>query len=388
MATNSANLPNYTCLETIERSVRRIDKAKSLFHDRIHVEVAFIEGNEMFSWPGAHTFEPYLLEQIPQVGASGAGAFGGWTRALFGAAGPDFMNAGACSVEGRRGSQYRFLMPARTSDYEVRFGGKKTIAPYTGFVCVDPDSLEVMFLEVSVGQLPSPIASISESIHFARARVGLADFLLPQNDELTIADREGTENRNVIEFTGCREYTSQSSISFDAEPKAATDTKASSEDLQLPGGIPLDLKLESPIVSDDSAVGDPIMARLNRTVNSVGISIPKGAVVSGRIRGLEQYLEPEKYFLVTFEFSSVSFGGKRVMFRAGLIGPRLQVARRLASTAGGRNPGISAQRSTRSESGLEIEGSPSSFGTFRVRGGSLRLSRGLHMIYETQSEKP
>ena len=386
MAANSASLPNYTCLETIERSVRRREKSKPSFHDRIRVEVAYINGREMFSWPGAHAFEPDLLRQIPQVGISGTGAFGGWTRSLFGANGPAFAEGDRCSVSGRNGRQYTFRVPVERSNYTFRFAGRETIMPYSGSICVDPETSDVMEMDIDVGQLPAPIAANTESLHYRRTRVGSADFLLPRDDEVTIRDENGTDNRNRAEFSACREYGSESSISFDAQPEAAPEAPQGPAEIQLPAGLQLDLALSSPITSQDSAVGDAITARLNRAVTSAAGNIPKGALVSGRVRGLEQYLEPYKYFLVTLEFSSVAVEAKRAIFQARLVGPQLQVERRVER---GSDDGAGALpvRASRSERrGLEIEGKLTSFGTFRVRGGNLRLRPGLHMIYETEGE--
>lgn len=387
MAANLASLPNYTCLEAIDRSVRRVAKQKLLFRDRIHLEVAFIEANEMFSWPGAGSFESDLLEQIPQVGASGAGGFGGWTRTLFGPSAPDFTYAGECMVDGRRGSKYTFRVPAESSTYEVRSAGGVAMSPYSGSVCIDPGSLDIMLLEIITGHTPPPVASISESIHYGRARIGSADFLLPRDHELVVTDLEGNENRNLTSFTSCREYASQSSISFDVEHTAASGPQVKVEELQIPPGISMELKLETPITFEESAVGDPITARLDRAIKAPGVSVPKGAILSGRIRGLEQYFEPEKYFRVSLEFSSLIFGNKHAQFRARLVGPRLQVEKHLDSSGMATETDVSTPGSTISEgSGFDLDNSSPGLGAFRVRGGALRLSRGLRMIWQTQSE--
>lgn len=389
MSANLASLPNYTCVERIERSVRRRADQKLLFRDRIHLEVAFIEANEMFSWAGSDRFAPDLLEQLPQAGASSAGSFGGWTRALFGPSAPDFVYAGECTVEGHGGSKYTFHVSAESSNYEVGAGGQGAKAPYSGSVCIDPGSSDIMLLEIRADQTPPPIVAISESIHYARDRIGSADFLLPQDDDLTVSDQEGSESRNLTQFTACREYTTQSSISFDTEHAAAPAPQTKVEEIHLPGGISLDLKLETPVTSEESAVGDPITARLDHAIKRPGVLIPKGAIVSGRIRGLEEYLEPEKSFLVILEFSSVTFSDKRALFRARLVGPRPQTLTRLDSSGMAQESGIAVPGSiVRSGSGFDIDDSSPGSGTFRVHGGSLRLNRGLYMIWETQVEKP
>jgi len=389
MAANLASLPNYTCLESIERTVRRPASKKLLFHDRIHIEVAFIEAKEVFSWPGAASFESDLLQKIPEAGVSGAGGFGGWTRALFGESDPGFSRAGECMAVDRRGLQFNFAVPIASSSYAVEVGGGKAILPYAGSVCVDPGTLDIMLLEVHAEQIPAPLAAMSETIHYGRSRIGGADFLLPQDHDVTVTDLEGKENRSLTRFTGCQAYTSQSSITFDtARTEAPVPPPAKVEERRIPAGVSLDLKLETPITFDESAVGDPITARLDRATNSSGGSIPKGAKVSGRILGLEQYFEPEKSFLVILEFSSLTFGDKRALFRAELTGPRLREDRHLETDGTATLTGMSAPATPSTPSGLDIEDSAPGTGAFRVHEGRLHLGRGLRMIWKTQSEKP
>ena len=290
-------------------------------------------------------------------------------------------------VEGRRGFRYDFGVPQRSSNYAFESGGREAMLPYTGSLCVDPDSWEIMLLEIHAGQAPPPVSAISETIRYGRTRIGSADFLLPQEHELSVADLQGNQSRNLTRFTACRAFTSQSSITFDTEGADAPAAQSKGAELQIPGGIPLDLRLETPITFEDSAVGDPITARLNRAIKISGQAVPKGAIASGRIRGLEQYFEPEMYFVVSLEFSSLTFGDKRALFRARLVGPRRPAEKRLDPSGMAMESSISKPGSAPAEpSGLDIDDSVPDSGAFRVRGGSLRLSRGLEMILETRSQ--
>jgi len=386
MAENLARLPNYTCLETIERSVRRQVNDKLVFRDRIRLEVGFIESEEMFGWPGASHFEPDFLQRIPSGGASGIGSFGGWTHVLFGSSAPGFTYAGECTADGRRGSRYSFRVPLSSSKYEIRFASRAVLSAYAGSLCVDPDALDVMMVDLHAEDVPpavAPITGVSDVIHYARARIGSAEFLLPQQDDLAITDAEGNVNRNVTRFTACRQYASESSLSFADDAAAAPVPQKNVQGLKLPEGITLDLKLETPITFDDFAVGDPITARLIRAIEASGVSIPKGATVSGRIWELEQYYQPEKYFLVGLDFSSLTFAGGRALFHARLVGPRLKVAKRVDASAMGAETTNTAYTE---RNGLDIDDAPSRAGAFRVAGGKLRLSRDVHMILETQSD--
>jgi len=388
MAENLAHLPNYTCLETIDRSVRRQAKDKLVFRDRIRLEVGFIDTEEMFGWPGASHFEPDFLQQLPQAGASGIGSFGGITQMVFGTSAPAFTQAGECTMDGRRGSKYDFRVPLFSSKYEVRFGGHAALSAYAGSVCVDPEALDVMELDLRAEDIPlsvAPVVGVADVIHYARTPIGSGDFLLPQQDELSVTDADGNVNRNLTRFTACRQYASESTLSFDDDRAAAPAPQKMMQDLKLPGGIKLDIKLETPLTFEDFAVGDPITARLNRAVEASGVSIPKGATVSGRVRELEKYYQPEKSFVVGLDFSSMTFAGGRALFHARLVGPSLNSEKRVISS--GRD--IENVTSTHTEeSGIEIDDSSPRAGAFRVWGGSLRLTRGFHMILETQSDKP
>lgn len=381
MATNLATLPRYTCQESIDRSETRTAKQKLLSRDRVNLEVGFIEDKEMFSWPGSGSFQPYLLDQLPQMAVTGAGGFGGWTRALFGPSAPRFTYAGDCTAGGRPGRRYNFRVPVESSTYRIRSESGQAVAPYSGSVCVDPASSDIMLLEIRAERTEAPVAAISESIQYGWTHIGSADFLLPRDFELIATDREGGQKRSLTHFSACRAFTTESSISFSSDPAALPAPQTKPAELQLPEGISMDLSLETPITFEESAVGDPITARLSHALKIPGAVVPKGSIVSGRIRGLEQYFEPEKYFAVTLEFYSLIFDDRRAVFRAQLTGPRLQDARRV--DAGGK--GVDTLSTLDSQpAGLDIGDSPPGSGTFRIRERRLHLSRGLRMTWETQ----
>jgi hypothetical protein len=385
MADNIKLLPDYTCLETIERSVRTVGKKNPLVSDRVHLEVAYVGANEMFAWPGSEHFDADLFEELPrQAGAIATGGFAGWIGTLFGPSAPAFTFAGACIVEGRSGSQFTFRVPLSSSAHMFRVGDREINSAYAGSICVDPAALDIMTLEIQDEEISAPVAASSEAVRYGRTRVGTSDFLLPQYDRLTVTDLEGKEFRNVTRYTACRQYTSHSSISFDSEYEAVAIPQEKAEESQLPGGISLDLGLETPITFEASAVGDPIMARLNRQVRASGATIPKGAVVSGRIRGLEQYFEPQKNFAVSLEFSSVTFDGKRTMFQARLVGPRFEKHVLPGSGPLGGYFGLPEGEPRIETTGFDIDKSAPRFGVFRVPGDSLHLGRGLRMFWETQ----
>ncbi len=384
MAENLDRLPNYFCQETIERSAN-LPRQKLLFRDRIRLDVAYIGDKEIFAWPGSAKFEHSSPDEMIAGGASGFGSFGSWTHSIFRSSAPVFSYAGERITDGRRTLQYNFRVPLTASTYKVNVRGREAVAPYSGSIWIDHEALDVLRLEVRAGESGLPVASIANLIDYARTRIGLAEFVLPQSAEQTLVDSEGNEYRNVTRLTGCRQYTAESSISFAVPATTAPAAVDRAQELTLPAGVTLDVKLESPISFEQSAVGDQITARLNRAVKIGGLSLPKGAILSGRIRRLEQYGQPAKLFVVGLEFSSLASLDTRARFHARLVGPPLKVREIKEPPFYGAVPVSRGMES----SGLDIDDSDpwSPYGVFRVWGNKLRLSRGLRMIWETRDEK-
>jgi len=377
-------LPNYTCVETLERSVRRHPDRQLFLNDRVRLEVAFIGMNEMFSWPGAARFQFSSVDQMVVGGASGFGSFGGWTHSISRSSSARFNYAGERDINGRRALRFTFEVALLSSAYRIGFRGREVPAPYSGVVWIDPEARRAVRLEIRAEKIDLPIASVAEVIDYAPIRVGAGEFVLPQSSEVTIIDLLGDEYTNAIRFTGCRQYVAESSLSFDAPVASERPSQNRVSEVPLPAGLKLDTRLETPIDFDESAVGDPVTARLRRAVQAGGLTLPKGALLAGRIRRLERLSRPENYFVVGLEFFSLAFGERRAEVRARLIGPELKVEEVKQSPFYGAPPASRGFETT----GLDIYASdaPLSFGTFRVSSASLHLKRGLRMIWETQGK--
>ncbi|HZU25661.1 MAG TPA: hypothetical protein VFA04_09070 [Bryobacteraceae bacterium] len=217
------------------------------------------------------------------------------------------------------------------------------------------------------------------------------DHLLPRESELVVLDSDGNESRSLSRFSSCRAFSSHSFLRMDDDQTSAL-AQLPGAILQLPAGASLELELTSPVSFDESAVGDPVTAGLVRAVRFAELTIPKGAVALGHIVRLEQYFEPRKYFVVSLDFSSLAFGEKSAVFRARLIGPRLQAGSAAVSSGtveldGSRNLGMSSHRPSTSE--MDVRGSfdivdEAGPGAFRVWGTKLRLPPGLRMDLKTQ----
>ncbi|MEK7406829.1 MAG: hypothetical protein AAB225_17265 [Acidobacteriota bacterium] len=379
MAEDLARLPNYTCLETIERSVRRAPDRELAFRDRVRLEIAFIGRKELFAWPESGRFEERLLTELITAGSFGTGNFGLHVHNVFLTSAPVFSYAGEQLRDGRRTHHYDFRFPLLSSAATVRVRQTEGRVGQCGSFWVDAETLDLLRLEVHADEIPPNLdcSRASDIMEYGRGPLGAGDFLLPRSAELIMADLAGTESRNLVRFSQCRQYATESSIRFEEAPGATAPARPSAE-VKLPPYLELEMRLETPVDAETAAVGDPIRARLRREVKLPGgVSIAKGAIVYGRIRRLEQYFKPAQ-FMVGFEFFAAELGGGRAVFSAHLTGPRRVQA------PGAWGPGLG--RGAPVVTGLDIDESAPrpGIGAFLVLGSRLQLRPGLRMVWETR----
>lgn len=384
MADNLTRLPNYTCTETIERSARRAGSRRFELLDTLRLEVALVEGKELFAWPGAGRFEDREVREFVAGGAIGNGNFGLHARAVFMGQAPVFRFAGFETRDGRKLARYDFTVAQPLSGFQVRVGDEKAIVGYRGTVWADEQTHEAVRLEVHAEEIPPQLAlqAVSDTIDYSKIRIGESYFLLPAEGEMVMIDIRGNENRNRIHFSGCRQYAGQSVISFAEPPPAPPPAPKPPPLIELPAGLSLTVQLNSEIDSRRAAVGDPVTALLERDARWKGrLLARKGARVAGRLVQLERRWTrssrgQQGYFLVGIEFDKLESDLGRAEFRAQLedVGPVFA-------------PGISVDSSrplivgrSSNPAGSGITPRPGT-GLFLVRGDSVRLAQGLRMTW-------
>lgn len=320
MEQNLKRLPNYTCVETVERSRRRAPARKFELVDALRLEVAMIGRKELYSWYGESRFqERDLIDMVG--GAIGNGDFALHAYSVFLSSAPTYTYAGEGVLEGRRTIRYDYQVPLIRSGYRIRVPPREARVAYHGSFWVDAESLDLVRLDVIADQIPAELnlAEARTTIWYGRVPIGEQEFLLPRRSELVMTDLGGNENRNRIEFTQCRQFAGESHLSFGEPPPDLPRPAAQMREFELPAGITVELRLETPVDSESSFVGDPVRAVVARNVKKDGrLLIPKGALVTGRLTRLERLAAPASHYLVGFEFYAVEFDGARAPFRARL----------------------------------------------------------------------
>jgi hypothetical protein len=108
------------------------------------------------------------------------------------------------------------------SGYKISIPGASATVATRGSFWFDRVSLDLLRLDVSGDEMPVELGLAASAVktYYSREHIGKSEALLPQRAELLMTFFSGEVSRNVVAFSACREYGSESTISFEppAEP--------------------------------------------------------------------------------------------------------------------------------------------------------------------------
>jgi hypothetical protein len=320
VAANARRMPRYTCVETISRAQyealakgascqsmiarRRLMKspAGSMFErDRLRLDVAVVNGSEMFSWAGAGKFETHEIDRIVGGGASGSGDFGSFLASVFGEE-PDMIRFRGLEHDL---AVFEYNVPLARSSYRYHTTRKDKTLGFNGTFAIDPTDKELAQLTVETDQFaPGESACrVEHTMDYQRVNIGNGDFLLPEVSTMKVLYQTGAESLNETRYSECREYVGESTIRFDDVDPVAPQSTSKAAQQPLPPKVRLQIGLQSPIDSETAAAGDAITGIVLRDAH-------KNDIVHGRILRLEQFLFPaQPRWVIAIRFDSIAHNG-------------------------------------------------------------------------------
>jgi hypothetical protein len=210
------SIPNYTCLETIERAVRtpRFDFRPA---GTVRLEVSSVAGKELFAKPGAARFEDGDVESLVPHGVIGSGVFATFARDLFVKGKGTLYYKHEKGLAGHDNSvRYDFRLKRQDSALKLQVANFSAMVAARGSFWFDPVSLDLIRLELHGEDMPHDL-HLMEAVartDYARVHVGDSDALLPKRSEISMTYYSGAADRDVIEFSQCHEYRAESTIDF------------------------------------------------------------------------------------------------------------------------------------------------------------------------------
>lgn len=310
---NLDRLPNYTCTESIQRFERpMIDgQRKLMMSETVRLEVAFVDGSELFGWPGAAKIDESDVGKMID-GSIGNGYFALFSQNVFSTPSASYQYVNSDALDGKPAVRYDYRVPQSSGTYVIRGDAGKAAVGFHGSFWVNPATLDLIRITAIVDDPPQVlgISSTSSVLDFERKPIGSSSFVLPRAAQLLVVDTDAIERENRLSFAGCHQFVGESVLKFDvpaSEPAAAA--KAAIAKISLPDDFTVDFNLDTPIEWGSAAGGDPVHGTLRDSVQSrAGIVVPKGAVLSGRIAHLA--LRGDLYY-VELTLTSLDFDGGR-----------------------------------------------------------------------------
>lgn len=231
MAAHLSQLPNYTCHEMVDRLVRRANSTSFEHRDQVELEVAFVGDREYFAKPGESQFEDRPISKIVGAGTISNGAFGSSAAAIFTREGATFRYAGLSKKDGRQTVRFDFQVPEDKSRFLVSHDSRVGATAFKGSFWAEVGTLDLVRLEIKAERIPAylGVRMVEESIKYKTVRIRETDFLLPYSSELAASDQMGNYSLNMIRFERCREFTGQSSITYDMSADGAPAERQSPE---------------------------------------------------------------------------------------------------------------------------------------------------------------
>ena len=106
---------------------------------------------------------------------------------------------------------------------------------------------------------------------YHKVNIGSGDFILPEVSTMEVLYRDGEEDRNETRYSGCHEFTGESTIRFDDPDEPGSAASAAKAELKaLPPKTRVRVKIDPPLNSDTAAAGDPITGVVEREVKIEG----------------------------------------------------------------------------------------------------------------------
>jgi hypothetical protein len=272
-----AGVPNYVCVASIERSLWIPGERQFRRLDRVHVEVAHVEGADRFSWLGNSRFKSRNPTAMVGYGASFGGSFADNRGLIFKNRRTKISYAGRVTMNGRPTLQYDY--DAHWGALAVMNGNQSGYAPARGLFWVNSETLDLLQVDIEAYAIPSKLEmrSISDRTKYWRVLIGRRVALLAHNSEFQLTEADGTLRRNTSVFSNCREYTADSTVTFESSP--TTQLPPPVKESHVQPGLQLQLVLDKTIDATEAAVGDPIRAHVLQGHGDV----PRGARVYGRV---------------------------------------------------------------------------------------------------------
>jgi hypothetical protein len=291
---------------------------KPFMQDRLRLDVAVSEGNEIFSWHGGTKFSSAGVSEVVKSGPISSGSFVGYLRNILFTAGVTISLNKSASDE--KTYVFDYSVPLKSSAYQIHSRKGTFLVPYHGSFTVRAGSFELLSLFVDTSDIPkaAEVCNADTKIAYQSVEIGGKSLLIPKSFELHMLDANTIDTFSQSEYTQCREFRGESTVRFNFDDSQQGQSAAAVHDQPVPPGVRLHVRLITPIDDHKSFTGDPVQGVLLQplVLEKLGTSVPKGAIVSGVLSRMELRYQPTREYLVAIRWDRLTSGQNTYLLNA------------------------------------------------------------------------
>jgi hypothetical protein len=325
---------NYTCVLTVHRTLyfepgrgnagcAVADRlANKLFmQDRLRLDVAVSEGNEIFSWHGGSKFSSAGVSELVKSGPISSGSFVGYLHNILFTPGVAIhLNR---DQSDRKTYVFEYSVPLKSSAYQIHGRKGSFLVPYHGSFAVHTDTFNLQSLSVNTSDIPrrAEVCTADTEIAYQNVDIAGKSLLIPKSFALHVLDANTIDTVSNSEYTDCREFRGESTVRFDFDDSPQGQSDAPVHDQPLPAGMRMHVRLLTPIDDHNSFTGDPVQGVLLQplVLKNRRITIPKGAIVSGVLSRLELRYQPTREYIVAIHWDRLAAGPNTYLLNANAV---------------------------------------------------------------------
>lgn len=222
MAKLLARVPDYTCMETVQRFRRGPGSARFRPLDTFHLEVAFVGGKEVYSEPGAHRFDERRVSELVGRGLTSDGDFAIQARTVFLNNTAQISFGAKEMLEAHGALRYNYRISLFGSGWTVKIGSAAGKVAEHGSFWADAETLDLLRIERFADEIPPDLAvsAIHTELEYGTARLNGESVSIPRSSDTVLTELSGAQNRNTTAFSQCHAARGETTISFDGEQAA------------------------------------------------------------------------------------------------------------------------------------------------------------------------
>jgi len=211
-------IPNYICLETVER-FEAYPREGLRKRDTLRLQVAVVDGQELMAPAEAGRLDTDNPDRYSRGGTLGTGAFSAFAANLFVNDNSRTTGWGREDTGGSPVWRFDYIISERQSGFRLSTLGGEAVVGERGSFWADAKTLDIQSIEAEATDIPVRLGlrGVFVRIDYHRVTMGKTDLLMPKTAEMVTLSYNGERRQNVITFSGCREFHSESVIKFDTD---------------------------------------------------------------------------------------------------------------------------------------------------------------------------